>query len=88
MRPDLRVMPQKFSEQNAFFFATLSKLAYRTKSEAEGFLKGNATCEGLGFTDFHWFEVINRPLCNPFIEAYLCAPEPRTAVRECGTVAI
>lgn len=46
-----------FSLQNGFFFASVSKMVYKPKAEAEGLVKGNSTCAGLGFDHFHWFEV-------------------------------
>lgn len=55
MKPDLRAT--KFSPQNAFFFASLSKMAYKPKNEAMGLVKGNSTFEGVGFDSFYWFEV-------------------------------
>lgn len=55
MKPDLRAT--EFSAQNAYFFANLSKIAYKPEQEARGLVKGNSTCEGLGFDRFHWFEV-------------------------------
>ena len=55
MKPDLAATT--FSAQNAYFFANLSKIAYKPEQEARGLVKGNSTCEGLGFDRFHWFEV-------------------------------
>lgn len=55
MKPDLRAT--KFSAQNAFYFASLSQIAYKPEKEATGLVKGNSTCVGLGFDRFHWFEV-------------------------------
>lgn len=65
MNPDLRATT--FSPQNAYYFARLSKIAYRKKNEVEGLLAGNSTFKGLGFNRFHWFEV-----CM-FVETYLLA---------------
>lgn len=56
---DRRVKAGEFSAMNAFFFATLSKLVYRSNNVCRGFMMGDDIQEGLGFTDFHWFEVIN-----------------------------
>lgn len=47
----------KFSVQNAFYFARMSKIVYSDKSEVEGLLRGNDTSVGMGFNHFHWFEV-------------------------------
>lgn len=55
MKPDLRATT--FSPLNAYFFAVLSKISYKTPSEAEGLLVGSSTSKGLGFDRFHWFEV-------------------------------
>lgn len=55
MKPDLKAT--KFSPQNAYYFARLSRMAYKMKNEVEGLLVGNATSTGLGFDRFHWFEV-------------------------------
>lgn len=55
MKPDLSATT--FSPQNAYYFARLSKMAYRKKHEVEGLLAGNSTSKGLGFDRFHWFEV-------------------------------
>lgn len=55
MKPDLDAT--KFSPQNAYFFARLSKMAYRASHEVQGLLVGNSTSAGLGFDRFHWFEV-------------------------------
>eukprot|EP00904_Undaria_pinnatifida_P008926 jgi/Undpi1/5163/HiC_scaffold_19.g08514.m1 len=54
MKPDLDAT--KFSPQNAYFFARLSKMAYRASHEVQGLLVGNSTSAGLGFDRFHWFE--------------------------------
>lgn len=54
MKPDLKAT--KFSPQNAYYFARLSRMAYKMKNEVEGLLVGNATSTGLGFDRFHWFE--------------------------------
>ncbi|CAN0311378.1 unnamed protein product [Pylaiella littoralis] len=54
VKPDLEAT--KFSPHNAFYFATLSKIAYKPFKEAMGLVKGNSTCEGLGFDRFYWFE--------------------------------
>lgn len=55
LKPDLQAT--SFSEQNAYFFAKMSSIAYKSKSETEGLIKGNATHAGLGFDYFHWFQV-------------------------------
>lgn len=55
MKPD--VMAKGFSAQNAYYFARMSKIVYSPGNEVEGLIAGNATCEGLGFDRFHWFEV-------------------------------
>lgn len=55
LKPDLEAT--SFSAQNAYFFAKLSTIAYMTKAEAEGVVKGSATEAGLGFDRFHWFQV-------------------------------
>eukprot|EP00904_Undaria_pinnatifida_P008931 jgi/Undpi1/5168/HiC_scaffold_19.g08519.m1 len=54
VKPDLRATT--FSPLNAYFFAVLSKISYKTPSEAEGLLVGSSTGKGLGFDRFHWFE--------------------------------
>lgn len=55
MKIDLDVT--KFSIQNAFYFARMSKIVYDDKNVVEGLLKGNGTNAGMGFKHFHWFEV-------------------------------
>lgn len=56
-KPELEAT--KFSVQNAFFFAKMSKIAYATREEVHAFMQGNegATDRGLGFDHFYWFEV-------------------------------
>lgn len=55
MKPD--VTAKGFSAQNAYYFARMSKIVYSPGNEVKGLIVGNATCEGLGFDRFHWFEV-------------------------------
>lgn len=47
----------EFTVENALYFATMSKIAYLPKAAAEDALVGNDTSTGMGFTQFHWFEV-------------------------------
>lgn len=54
-KPDLNA--EGFSMQNAYFFAKMSKAAYSPREAAEGLVKGNSTCAGMGFDQFYWFEV-------------------------------
>ena len=54
-KPDLTA--KRFSTQNAFFFAVMSKIAYESEDEARSLIVGSPTCAGLGFDHFHWFEV-------------------------------
>ena len=56
VKPDIKA--KTFSPQNAFFFATLSSIAYKAKGDAKGLVAGNSTCEGMGFDHFYWFEVL------------------------------
>eukprot|EP00903_Cladosiphon_okamuranus_P009617 g9153.t1 len=88
MKPDLRAA--KFSAQNAYFFANLSKIAYKPENEARGLVKGNSTCEGLGFDRFHWFEAGEDAKDNPFdaihdTEAYVAANDEMIVVVFRGT---
>lgn len=55
VEPDLKAT--SFSAQNAYFFAKLSTIAYMTKTEVEGVMKGDDNQVGLGFDRFHWFQV-------------------------------
>lgn len=55
MKPELTATG--FSAQNAYFFAEMSRIAYSPENEVEGLIAGNATCEGLGYDRFHWFQV-------------------------------
>lgn len=68
MKPDLETA--KFSAQNAYFFASLCKIAYKPEQEAKGLMKGNSTYEGLGFDRFHWFDV--RFQHAPGVETIIC----------------
>eukprot|EP00752_Nemacystus_decipiens_P002420 g2281.t1 len=88
MKPDLRT--SKFSAQNAFYFASLSKIAYKPRKEAMGLVKGNSTCEGLGFDRFHWFEAGEDAKKSPFdaihdTEAFIAANDDMVVVVFRGT---
>ena len=57
IKPDLQTT--SFSTQNAYFFSKMSGVAYMSKSEAQSFLQGNETSEGLGFDHFYWLSLIH-----------------------------
>lgn len=64
LKPDLEATG--YSDQNAFYFAKMSRVAYSTKDEVQSFFKDNETTTGLVFDHFHWFEVSLRQMyCLP-----------------------
>ncbi|CAM9599499.1 unnamed protein product, partial [Laminaria digitata] len=91
MKPDLTA--KGFSTQNAFFFSVMSKIAYESKDEAKSLVVGNATCSGLGFDHFHWFEGGEEARKFPFdaihdTEAFVAANDDIIAVVFRGTKTI
>ncbi|CAM9523149.1 unnamed protein product, partial [Ascophyllum nodosum] len=88
VKPDLKA--KTFSPQNAFFFATLSSIAYKPKGEARGLVAGNSTCEGMGFDHFYWFEQGKKAQESLFdaiqdTEAFVAANDDMIAVVFRGT---
>lgn len=54
LKPDLTAT--SFSAQNGYFFANMSKLAYKTPEEVESTLEEMEDCKGLQY-NFQWFQV-------------------------------
>ena len=69
VKPDLHTT--KFSPQNAFFFATLSNVAYKNQKEAKGLVVGNSTNEGMGFEQFYWFQVLKWSEASCIVGVYM-----------------
>ncbi|CAN0092157.1 unnamed protein product, partial [Ectocarpus fasciculatus] len=88
MKPDLKTA--KFSAQNAYFFASLCKMAYQPEQQVKGLVKGNSTNEGLGFDRFHWFDADKAAKRSVFdniedTEAFVAANDDLIAVVFRGT---
>ncbi|CAN0222365.1 unnamed protein product [Ectocarpus sp. 6 AP-2014] len=88
MKPNLNTT--KFSTQNAFYFASLCKIAYKPEQEAKGLVKGNSTNDGLGFDRFHWFDADEAAKRSSFdaiqdTEAFVAANDDMVAVVFRGT---
>ena len=55
IKPDLEAT--EFCDQNAFFFAKMSKIVCSTKEEVQTFFRDHEATTGPAFDHFHWFEV-------------------------------
>lgn len=80
LKPDLTAT--SFSAQNAYFFATLSDLAYETPANVTSALTKMQDCEGLQ-DNFEWFQVlfVVQNLANPNPNPSGSSPPP-TNVRQ------